>query len=439
MIDSNSTLHSTVGIIGLGYVGLPISVATAACTDHHYNCIGYDVNKERIEQLKMGIDITQEVRDSKELSRNNLLFTSDPLDLSKCDIILVTVPTPIDEYNNPDLSMLKYASKTVGFAFAQRSNNTSFKPVVVFESTVFPGVTRDICIPIIEETSCLTAGSDFDFGYSPERINPGDPEHSFRKLTKVVSGNNERCLNILSSYYGSIIDADIFTAVSIEVAEAAKVIENTQRDLNIALMNELSIIFGKIGIDTLDVIETASTKWNFLSFKPGLVGGHCIGVDPYYLTFKAREFGHTADVILAGRRTNTDMVKHITYQIVEYLSLHRLSNPVARLLVLGISFKGNCPDTRNSKSLELVTSLLRFGYIVEVYDPVVDHNSVDIGEATWTNSLILDDKYSGIILSVDHSEFFTISAQSIKRLLVDGGLVYDLKGVLPRDVVTKRL
>ncbi|MBT8351474.1 MAG: nucleotide sugar dehydrogenase, partial [Deltaproteobacteria bacterium] len=349
-----------VAVVGLGYVGLPLAVHLS----EHFDVIGYDLKAERIKELKSGIDRTLEVS-AEKLGKANMFFSSNPGDLSECRLIVVAVPTPIDEYRIPDLSPLQGASKIVGKQMVKGS-------CIVFESTVYPGATEEVCASILEEESGLSQGSDFTLGYSPERINPGDKVHTIDKIIKIVSGSDGKTCQLLSKVYGKIIKAGIHQASSIKVAEAAKVIENTQRDLNIALMNELAMIFDKAGIDTTEVLEAAGTKWNFLPFRPGLVGGHCIGVDPYYLTVKAESLGYHPEMILAGRRINDGMGKYIAEKAVKLLIGVDKQVHGAKIAVLGITFKEDVPDLRNTKVVDIISELTEYGIEVLVHDPLAD-------------------------------------------------------------------
>jgi UDP-N-acetyl-D-galactosamine dehydrogenase len=357
-----------IGVIGLGYVGLPLAVAF----NKVYPVIGFDINFKRIESLKQGFDSTGEVS-TEELCSAKIEYTSDETRLKSCNFLIVTVPTPVDHTNRPDLTSLIKASETVG-------RNIKRGTVVVYESTVYPGATEEVCVPIIEQISGLKSGMDFLVGYSPERINPGDKEHTFKKIKKVVSGQNETALSVIVDVYGSVVEAGIFRVSSIKVAEASKVIENTQRDLNIALMNELAIIFNKLGIDTNEVLEAASTKWNFLTFKPGLVGGHCIGVDPYYLTYKAGSIGYHPEVILAGRRINDKMGQYMATSLIKQMILRGITITGSTVTIAGITFKENIPDIRNSKVIDIVHELQEFGVRVQVIDPLANPSEV---EATY--------------------------------------------------------
>lgn len=421
--------EKTIGIIGLGYVGLPLAVEFGKQRD----VIGFDIDPTRIAELGSGHDRTREV-DAKELGEaRKLVFSSSKEDLTRVDIFIVTVPTPIDAHRRPDLSPLMKASETVGEAL---------KPgdIVVYESTVYPGATEEQCVPILEQVSGLKFNQDFFCGYSPERINPGDKEHRLSSISKVTSGSTPEIADEVDALYASIITAGTYKAESIRVAEAAKVIENTQRDLNIALINELALIFGKLGIDTESVLKAAGTKWNFLPFRPGLVGGHCIGVDPYYLTYKAEEIGYHPQVILAGRRINDTMASHVAGELVRAMLKKRMHVQGGRVLVLGFAFKENCPDVRNTKVVDIVRELEDFGAEVDIHDPWVDpaeaHHEygVDI-----LRELPGDPRYDAVILAVPHTELVDGGAGPIRDLLQPEGIFYDLKSAFPKPQSDLRL
>jgi len=411
-----------IAVVGLGYVGLPLAVLL----NEKYNVLGFDINEERIKELRSGIDRTREV-DSERLKSCSIDFTSDPKKLSEAKVIIITVPTPIDKHKIPDLRPLKSATRTVGRYMPEGA-------IVVYESTVFPGATEEVCVPILEQESGLRWKEGFNVGYSPERVNPGDKEHTIDKIVKVVSGDTPEVTDFLAELYGSVIKAGIHKAPSIKTAEAAKVIENTQRDLNIALMNELSMIFNKMGIDTKAVLEAAGTKWNFLKFEPGLVGGHCIGVDPYYLTFKAQELGHHPEVILAGRRINDNMPKFVVENTVK--SLIRAGKTVkgSKVLILGITFKENIPDIRNSKVIDLIRELESFGIETYVYDPYAYPVEV---EEEYGISLLLDGglekyaPYDGAIVAVRHKQFldFGFIERVVNMLSKESAVFIDIKSV----------
>lgn len=413
-----------IGVIGLGYVGLPLAVEFGKILD----VVGFDINNVRIDELNKGIDRTKEVTKTELEAAEQLTFSSATSDLEAVDIFIVTVPTPIDQYKTPDLTPLMKASETVGQALS-RSN------IVIYESTVFPGCTEEVCVPILEKVSGLRHNEDFYSGYSPERINPGDKEHRLSTIKKVTSGSTPEIAKKIDALYQRIITAGTHLASSIKVAEAAKVIENSQRDLNIAFVNELAMIFDKVGIDTNEVLEAAGTKWNFLPFKPGLVGGHCIGVDPYYLTYKAESLGYHPQVILAGRRINDNMGIYVASKVIKLMT--RKDNPInnSRILVLGVTFKENCPDIRNSRVIDVIRELEGFGSKVEVYDPWADNT-----EVKQEYNIDLIDKpegiYHAIVLAVGHEGFRQLD---LKQFSNDCTAIYDIKGFLGKDVVTGRL
>jgi len=413
-----------IGVIGLGYVGLPLAVEFGKILD----VVGFDINPTRIEELKSGIDRTLETDRDELASASRLSFSSDPEDLRKATYFIVTVPTPVDEYKTPDLTPLRKASETVG-------NVLKRGDIVIYESTVFPGCTEEDCVPVLEKFSGLKFNVDFFCGYSPERINPGDKQHRLPNIKKVTSGSNPDIAERVDQLYRKIIKAGTHKASSIKVAEAAKVIENAQRDINIAFVNELSLIFEKMGIDTHEVLNAAGTKWNFLPYKPGLVGGHCIGVDPYYLTYKAESLGYHPEVILAGRRINDNMGAHIASRVIKLMTQNDLPVNKAKVLVLGITFKENCPDIRNSKVIDVIRELKSYGTDVEVYDPQADAEEVkhEYGLAMIT---ALNKKYAAVILAVSHEEFNTIDWSLLKS---DKTIVFDVKGFLDPKEVSARL
>jgi UDP-N-acetyl-D-galactosamine dehydrogenase len=405
-----------IALIGLGYVGLPLAAAFAS----KYNVIGFDINTKRVDELNNGFDTTNELSNEqlKTVVGTSLKLTSTLADISECNTFIVTVPTPVTSSKSPDLTPVVKATESVSSILKKGDT-------VIYESTVYPGVTEDICVPILEEKTGLKFNSDFFVGYSPERINPGDKKHTITKITKVVSGSTPETLKELTALYGSIIEAGIYEAPTIKTAEAAKVIENTQRDINIAFVNELSIIFSKMGIDTNEVLKAAGTKWNFLNFFPGLVGGHCIGVDPYYLAFKSQELGYTPEMILAGRRINDSMPTFIVSQIVKQLMKQDKNSQNASALILGATFKENCPDLRNSKVVDVYQELNEFGFQVEVYDPEADAE-VFVKEYSFEKLEALSDKkYDVVILAVSHDCFKKINP---KELIVKDGVVFDVKG-----------
>ena len=408
-----------VTVIGLGYVGLPLAVALAK----KFETFGLDVDAGRIAELEQGHDRTGEV-DEVRMRASNLSLAQDPDSCPPCDFYIVTVPTPIDAHNRPDLQIIEAASRTVG-AMIAKSSGDGRAPIVVYESTVYPGVTEEICAPILEQVSGLTCGKDFFLGYSPERINPGDREHTIDKITKVVSGQTPEVLDKVADLYGAITSGGVFRAASIRAAEAAKVIENAQRDINIAFMNEIAQIFGKMGLSTWDVLEAARTKWNFLPFSPGLVGGHCIGVDPYYLSHRAEELGHDPKVVLAGRGINDGMAHWVAD------SLHDARKAKAgSVLVMGLTFKENVPDLRNSKVADLVARLTWLGHNVTVHDP-----HADAAEAGREYGLTLDDnalnrQYDLVLLAVPHRAYLAMGETQFRALTNSGGTLADLKGAL---------
>lgn len=413
-----------IGVIGLGYVGLPLAVEFGKVLD----VVGFDINQNRIEELKSGFDRTLEV-DRAELSSSvKLKYSYNPDDLRSVNYFIVTVPTPVDIYKKPDLTPLIKASETVGKVIQRGA-------IVIYESTVYPGCTEEDCVPVIEKFSGLKFNVDFYCGYSPERINPGDKQHRLPTIKKVISGSTPEVAEKVDQLYRKIITAGTHKASSIKVAEAAKVIENAQRDINIAFVNELSLIFEKMGIDTHEVLEAAGTKWNFLPYKPGLVGGHCIGVDPYYLTYKAESLGYHPEVILAGRRINDNMGAHIASRVIKLMTQNDLPINRAKVLVLGITFKENCPDIRNSKVIDVINELNSYGTKVEVYDPQADAEEV---KHEYGVSLIskLGENYAAIVLAVSHKEFAGLDLQKLKS---PNGVVYDVKGFFDKANISARL
>ncbi|WP_338792970.1 nucleotide sugar dehydrogenase [Bernardetia sp. Wsw4-3y2] len=413
-----------LAIIGLGYVGLPLAVEFGK----KYTTIGFDINKKRIDELKKGYDRTLEVNTEELKESHQLSFTASVEKLKEATIYIVTVPTPVDLYKKPDLKPILSASKTVGKVLKKGD-------IVVYESTVYPGCTEEDCVPILEKESGLKFNKDFFCGYSPERINPGDKEHTISKIKKVVSGSTPKIAQELNILYGSIITAGTHLASSIKVAEASKVIENAQRDLNIAFVNELALIFDKMDIDTLEVLEAAGTKWNFLPFRPGLVGGHCIGVDPYYLTYKAESLGYHPEVILAGRRINDTMGVFVAAKVVKLMIQRSSSVKGARILVLGITFKENCPDIRNSRVIDVIREFQDFGANVEVHDPWADAIEV---KHEYNLDLIKEptNNYDAIVLAVSHKEFESLDFENLKH---EKTVIYDIKGKFDKSKVTARL
>tara|TARA_A100001388_G_C28761386_1_gene498032 strand:+ start:817 stop:2184 length:1368 start_codon:yes stop_codon:yes gene_type:complete len=440
----------TVAIIGLGYVGLPLAVEFAKLKKSNTSgellerkIIGFDINNKRIEELKKGFDRTNEI--SKE-ELNNINFynlTSEVNSISKADVFIVAVPTPINELREPNLNALENACITVGKALKIRINSermgNQILPIIIFESTVFPGTTEEICIPLIEKESGLYLKNNvfkdfFAFGYSPERINPGDKQHTLLDIKKVTSGNNKDSAKWIKNFYASVITAGVHEAESIKVAEAAKIIENTQRDLNIALVNEFAIIFKLMGIDTLDVINAASSKWNFLSFKPGLVGGHCIGVDPYYLTYKAKQLGYYPEVVLAGRKINDGMSKWVVDQIILEIAKRKIIIDKTKILLLGLTFKENCPDTRNTKVIDIINYLKEYNADITIVDPLINCNEINQRyKINSLNAIPKNTKFSVIICLVAHKEFIEFKPSDWEGIKSENGFFFDLKGFIPRE------
>jgi len=406
----------TISVIGLGYVGLPVAVALSK----KFKVIGYDIDASRVDQLRAGIDRTGEIS-AAELQSKSFYLTSEASDLSRANFHIIAVPTPVDDSKRPDLSMLVDASEALGWFLEKGS-------IVVYESTVYPGATEDVCIPALENTSRLRAGFDFSVGYSPERINPADTSHKFENIKKVVSAQDEETLEKIAYVYGSVIEAGVHRAPSIRVAEAAKVIENTQRDVNIALMNELALIFDRLEIDTAEVLDAAQTKWNFLPFRPGLVGGHCIGVDPYYLTHKAAEVGHHAEVILSGRRINDGMGRFVAQKALKLFAASHSAKPV-RATVLGVTFKENCPDIRNSKVFDIISELKEFGLKVQVHDPIADVSGSSV-ELMPLDRLVPADI---VIVAVAHEQYRQLSDDQMAWLCGLKGIIFDVKSILSRE------
>ena len=417
-----------LGIIGLGYVGLPLAVEFG----HKRNVIGFDIKQERIDELKSGHDSTNEVTPEKLAAARYLTFSTKMQDLDTCNCYIVTVPTPIDEYQRPDLLPLISASEIVGKALKKGD-------LVIYESTVYPGATEEDCVPVLEKSSGLKFNRDFYCGYSPERINPGDKEHTLTKIKKITSGSTPEIADLVDSLYGDIITAGTYKASCIKVAEAAKVIENTQRDVNIALGNELAIIFNKMGIDTEEILKAAGSKWNFLPIVPGLVGGHCLGVDPYYLTYKAESIGYSPEIILAGRRLNDSMASYVVAQLLEQMKKRSMQIQGARILVMGLTFKENCPDLRNTRVVDIITELVDNNCDVDVYDPLVkNEDASNLFNITLTQSLT-PDTYDCIILATKHHQFEDMGASFIKSLCKPLHVIYDLKYILKTEESDLRL
>ncbi len=415
-------------VIGLGYVGLPLAVAFGTKRD----TLGFDVNATRVAQLRAGKDVTGEVAPPDLLAAAHLKFSDAAGDLAACNTYIIAVPTPIDAFKRPDLQPLLRASETVARVL---------KPgdLVIYESTVFPGATEDVCVPVLEEGSGLRLNRDFCVGYSPERINPGDKAHQLTAICKVTAGSTARSADLIDALYASIITAGTFKAQSIRVAEAAKVIENTQRDINIALINELAVMFNKMGLDTEAVLEAAGTKWNFLPFRPGLVGGHCIGVDPYYLTHKAQEIGHHPEIILAGRRINDGMSDYVAGQMVKAMLQKRIVIAGARVLVLGVTFKENCPDVRNSKVVDVVRALREFGLLVDIHDPVADVQAAEEQHALTLCDAPDTGSYDGILFAVPHEKFRKMSVGDLRSYGKSDHVLYDMKSVFSQHDSDLRL
>jgi UDP-N-acetyl-D-glucosamine/UDP-N-acetyl-D-galactosamine dehydrogenase len=417
-----------IGIIGLGYVGLPLALEFGK----RYPTVGFDVNARRIAELKSGKDSTLEAEPEELAAATQLTYASDAAAIADCNVYIVTVPTPVGRNNRPLLTPLKRASETVGKVIGKGD-------VVIYESTVYPGCTEEFCVPIVEQVSGLAFNKDFFAGYSPERINPGDKEHRLPSIRKVTSGSTPEIADFVDALYGSIITAGTHKATSLKVAEAAKVIENTQRDVNIGLINELALIFEKLGIDTTDVLEAAGTKWNFLPFRPGLVGGHCIGVDPYYLTAKAEEVGYRPEVILAGRRLNDSMAQYVANRVLKLMIRKNISPSGSRVLVLGLSFKENCPDVRNTKVADLVHELEDFNCGVDVYDPWVDKDEAEHEYGIRPIDEPDNGSYDAVIVAVAHREFVALGHDAIRKFGRSNLVIFDIKSMLPKDRVDGRL
>ena len=428
-MNSSTQLNTPIAIIGLGYVGLPLAVEFGK----KRAVIGFDINEKRIAELQAGHDRTLETTPDELKEADKLAFTATPQDLSDCAIFIVTVPTPVDSANRPDLTPLIKASETVGKVLRNGA-------IVIFESTVYPGATEEVCVPILEKCSGKKFNVDFFCGYSPERINPGDKEHRLPSIKKVTSGSTPEVAELVDQLYRQIITAGTYKASSIKVAEAAKVIENTQRDVNIALMNELSLIFRRLGIDTLEVLQAAGTKWNFLPFRPGLVGGHCIGVDPYYLTHKAVEVGYHPEVILAGRRINDNMASHVADEVIKLMLRKNVPVLGSKVLVLGLTFKENCPDVRNTKVVDIVRTLQGYNTQVDVFDPWIDVTEAEqeyglqcLGEMPAKGV------YDAIILAVGHHQFVTWGEVGVKTFGKPDAVLFDVKSIFPLGVADGRL
>ena len=425
MIGENNT---KIAIIGLGYVGLPLAVEFGK----YFKTIGFDISASRIQELQVGNDSTLEVMPDELQEAKKLTYTKDTKDIQNCNIFIVTVPTPIDEHKKPDLTPLIKASISVGKVLKKDD-------IIIYESTVFPGATEEICVPILEKNSDLKFNKDFFCGYSPERINPGDKEHRLTNIKKITSGSTPETANKVNALYKRIITAGTYKTSSIKVAEAAKVIENTQRDVNIALINELALIFNKLDIDTEAVLEAAGTKWNFLSFRPGLVGGHCIGVDPYYLTHKAIEVGYDPEMILAGRRLNDSMGNYVVNQVVQLMKKKNIEVSKADILIMGLAFKENCPDLRNTRVIDLVNGFESFNCNVDVYDPWVNKAEANKEYGITLLKDPVSGKYDVIVLAVAHDEFNALSLEKIQSFGKQNHVLYDVKYLLKAHEVDGRI
>ncbi|AXK73576.1 nucleotide sugar dehydrogenase [Lysobacter sp. TY2-98] len=420
--------EARIAVVGLGYVGLPLATAFGVTHD----TLGFDIDTGRIDELRTGHDRTGEAHADDFQRATRLRFDSDGASLAGRDVFIVTVPTPVDTFKRPDLGPLESASRVVGRALKRGG-------VVIYESTVYPGATEEVCVPILERESGLRYREDFHVGYSPERINPGDRSHKLPNIVKVTSGSSDAAGRFVDALYRSVVPAGTHLASSIRVAEAAKVIENIQRDVNIALVNELALIFEKLGLDTLEVLEAAGTKWNFLPFRPGLVGGHCIGVDPYYLTHKAQGIGYHPEVILAGRRINDSMGEHVAQRVLRLIAAQDAPPPHPRVLVLGLAFKENCGDLRNTRVVDIVSELIAYGARVDVHDPRVDAEEAHREHGLRLLEMPKAGAYDAVVLAVPHSEFLQDGASSVTGYGHADAVIFDVKGALPRDVVHGRL
>ena len=417
-----------IAVIGLGYVGLPLAVAFAK----QFPVLGFDINFNRVKKLKAGIDTTLEVANSELVAADSLTFTCLEDDLKSCNTFIVTVPTPIDTFKRPDLTPLLKASELLGRIIKKND-------VIIYESTVYPGATEDECIPVVEKLSGLSLNEDFSAGYSPERINPGDKNHRVEDILKVTSGSDQATADFVDTLYDSVIRAGTFKASSIKVAEAAKVIENTQRDVNIALINELAIIFNKLNIDTLEVLEAAATKWNFLPFRPGLVGGHCIGVDPYYLTHKSESVGYRPEMILAGRRINDGMGSYVVSQLIKKMINQKIEVSGSKVLIMGLTFKENCPDIRNTRVIDIVDELKAYKVDVDIIDPCCDPAEAANEYGLVVGKVAEEGLYDVVLIAVAHDEFREMGVKAIRAFGKPKNILYDLKCVFPKDDVDIRL
>lgn len=421
--------NTKIAMIGLGYVGLPLAVEFGK----KYTTVGFDINKPRIDELKTGHDHTLEVSDEELAGADKLSYTADIEDIKSCNIYIVTVPTPINEYKQPDLSPLERASSLLGQVIKQGD-------IVIYESTVYPGATEEVCVPILEQVSGLKFNENFYVGYSPERINPGDKEHRVTNILKVTAGSTEAIAEQVDQLYKSIITAGTHKASSIKVAEAAKVIENTQRDVNIALINELALIFNRLDIDTEEVLIAAGTKWNFLPFRPGLVGGgHCIGVDPYYLTYKAQSIGYNPEIILSGRRINDGMGEYVVSRLVKLMLKKRLHVQDSNVLIMGLTFKENCPDLRNTRVVDIIKELETYGVNIHVYDPWVDPEEAVVEYGIKPIATLEEGRFDAIVLAVAHEQFKQMDIKQVRALGKPDSVIYDLKYLFPADLTDERL
>ena len=417
-----------IAVFGLGYVGLPLLIKLS----QFYDVVGFDIDRSRISELKNGKDRTGEIKDKDILKSKSIIYSSHIEDLELIDIFIVTVPTPVDNVYQPDLKNLRHACSLVGQSL--KKNN-----IVIFESTVYPGATREICVPILEKTSGLKLNEHFGVGYSPERINPGDKKHTIEDIIKITSGSNSETLLKVDQIYKKIISAGTYKVSSIEVAEAAKVIENTQRDINIALINEFSIIFNKLNLSSKEILEAACTKWNFLDFKPGLVGGHCIGIDPYYLTYKSMEIGYKPELILAGRKINDSMSYYVASQFVKLAVKKSLLQKSKKVLVMGVTFKENCKDIRNSKAIEIVNILEEYNLEVDIYDPMLFKNNIKITDKSNLINELKDKKYLGIVIAVAHEEFKSFDIKILRDICIENSIIFDVKNIYPSNSTDLRL
>ena len=428
MINLKNLSDLKLAIIGLGYVGLPLAVEFGK----RRAVVGFDINQQRIDQLNAGHDTTLETESEELIAAKQLSFSNNPYDLKDCSCFIVTVPTPIDQYKRPDLGPLIKASETVGRVLKAGD-------IVIYESTVYPGCTEDDCVPVLEKFSGLKFNQDFYCGYSPERINPGDKEHRLSSIKKVTSGSTPEIADLVDALYNEVITAGTHKASSIKVAEAAKVIENTQRDVNIALINELALIFNKMGIDTEDVLKAAGTKWNFLPFRPGLVGGHCIGVDPYYLTHKAESIGYHPEIILAGRRLNDNMGAYVVTQLVKAMANRHIQVTEAKVLVMGLTFKENCPDLRNTRVVDIIKELNEYNVKTDVFDPWADPSQANHEYGIRLVNLPDSDTYDAILIAVAHHQFIKMGEKAIRAFGKSEHVLYDLKYILPANASDLRL